>query len=147
MEDFQQLQFGKTSPEHSVPTEARTSELFSKKCAELKTVVPQFLDLRAGGVEALGQTQEAFWQMGIPSLGESLTLNTGASPKDAEESFLSQILQVNVPKKYYLSPTACKGVLRRAEKRGKELPTILKEALERQAGGEDVSKRTPNCKL
>lgn len=36
--------------------------------------------------------------------------------------------------KYYLSERACKGVLRRAEKRGKELPPILKEALERQSG-------------
>lgn len=89
----------------------------------------------SGGVAAFGLTQEAFWQTGIPSLGESSTLNFGAYPKDVEESFLSQILQVRVPKKYYLSPTACKGVLRRAEKRGKELPTILKEALERQARG------------
>ena len=35
--------------------------------------------------------------------------------------------------KYYLSPKACQGVLRRAERRGKELPPILKAALERQS--------------
>ena len=33
----------------------------------------------------------------------------------------------------YLSPKACKGILSRAERRGKKLPPMLKEALERQA--------------
>lgn len=36
-------------------------------------------------------------------------------------------------KKYYLSEKACLGILRRAEKRGKELPEILRLALIRQA--------------
>jgi hypothetical protein len=45
---------------------------------------------------------------------------------------LSSILQVNVPEKFYLSPTACEGILRRAERRGKQLPPMLKEALEQQ---------------
>lgn len=53
--------------------------------------------------------------------------------KDAEESFLSQILQENVPEKYYLSQRACSGILRRASARGKELPELLKRALEKQA--------------
>lgn len=35
--------------------------------------------------------------------------------------------------KYYLSPKACLGILRRASVRGKELPELLKKALERQA--------------
>lgn len=48
----------------------------------------------------------------------------------AVESTLSQILEVEVPKKYYLSAKACEGVLRRAERRGKELPPGLKTALE-----------------
>ena len=37
--------------------------------------------------------------------------------------------------KYYLSPKACLGILRRASVRGKELPEVLKKALERQADG------------
>ena len=53
--------------------------------------------------------------------------------KDAEESFLSQILQENVPEKYYLSQRACSGILRRASARGKELPELLERALEKQA--------------
>ena len=61
---------------------------------------------------------------------EFLTRNTGESPSDAVESTLSSILEVNVPEKYYLSAKACEGILRRAERRGKELPAMLKEALE-----------------
>ena len=36
---------------------------------------------------------------------------------------------------YYLSAKACAGILRRAERRGKELPQVLREALEAQAYG------------
>lgn len=59
-----------------------------------------------------------------------MTLNTGECPSVARESTLSQILQANAPRKYYLSAKACAGILRRAEKRGKELPPMLREALE-----------------
>lgn len=59
--------------------------------------------------------------------------NGGALPREEQESFLSQILQVRVPRRYYLSPKACQGILRRASARGKELPEILRKALERQA--------------
>ena len=48
-------------------------------------------------------------------------------------STLSQILQAEVPEKYYLSQKACLGILRRASARGKELPEVLRLALERQA--------------
>lgn len=43
---------------------------------------------------------------------------------------LSEILESKVSEKYYLSAKACAGILRRAEKRGKELPEHLKAALE-----------------
>ena len=61
----------------------------------------------------------------------SWTLSTSACHRDVKESFLSDILQEiqDVPEKYYLSPTACEGILRRAEKRGKSLPPLLKQAL------------------
>ena len=61
---------------------------------------------------------------------ELLMLNTGESPNAAAESTLSQILEANVPEKYYLSARACEGILRRAERRGKELPPMFKEVLE-----------------
>ena len=56
-------------------------------------------------------------------------------PNGGQESTLSQILLADVPRRYYLSPTACQGILRRASARGKELPEVLKKALERQAQG------------
>jgi hypothetical protein len=60
-----------------------------------------------------------------------LTLNTLEYPKDADECLLSDVLEIgSLPQKYYLTPTACQGILRRAEKRGKELPTLLRTALE-----------------
>jgi hypothetical protein len=44
-------------------------------------------------------------------------------PNDDAVSSLSDILETgDVPQRYFLSPKACSGILRRAEKRGKELP-------------------------
>ena len=60
-------------------------------------------------------------------------LNTGESPSAENVSTLSQILQANVPERYFLSPRACLGILQRASVRGKELPILLKRALTRQA--------------
>ncbi len=39
-----------------------------------------------------------------------------------------------MPGRYYLTKKACRGILRRADERGKELPEKLKRALEIQAG-------------
>lgn len=66
-------------------------------------------------------------------LGEYSTLNIGASPSVDVESSLSQILEANVPEKYFLSSRACDGILRRAEKRGKKLPAALEMALRQQS--------------
>ena len=109
---------------------ARISARSSKKPAELRTAEYQCLDLRAGYGNLLGP----YWENNSPSLGAYWTLNTGASPNDAKESSLSRILQGTVPQKYYLSRTACLGILRRAQARGKELPPQLRQALEIQAG-------------
>ena len=90
-----------------------------------------YLDLTPGHGNLLG---DFTWEIRSPWLGERLTLNTGVSPRGARESSLSQILEDSVPKKYYLTPTACLGILRRARERGKELPLRLRLALEIQAG-------------
>jgi DNA (cytosine-5)-methyltransferase 1 len=48
---------------------------------------------------------------------------------------LSDILETgDVPQRFFLSATACKGILRRAERRGKKLPEVLRVALTAQAG-------------
>ena len=101
-----------------------------RKLSELKLVPVQCLDLTPGVGNLLGQS---YWEINSHWLGELWTLNTGVSPSAAKESSLSQILQGEVPHKYYLSRTACLGILRRAKARGKELPPQLKRALEIQA--------------
>jgi hypothetical protein len=68
---------------------------------------------------------------GMGSHTAFLTLSTSEWPKDAEESLLSHTLEVGkLPQRYYLSKIACQGILRRANKRGKKLPQMLKDALE-----------------
>lgn len=105
----------------------RTSDESSKKSAASKKQTYQFLDLRSGA------TQEKSWATVSASHGGCSTRNIGEFPSVENVSTLSEILQVNVPEKYYLSPRACEGILRRASRRGKELPAILKQALDRQA--------------
>jgi len=44
---------------------------------------------------------------------------------------LSDTLETgDLPQRFFLSATACQGILRRAEKRGKKLPERLQQALE-----------------
>jgi hypothetical protein len=64
-----------------------------------------------------------------------LTLDTSEFPSDAGECSLSDILETPGPhlERYFLSVRACRGILRRAEKRGRELPPSLKSALEHRA--------------
>lgn len=91
----------------------------------------QFLDLSSDAGNLLGQYE---WKIRSALHGGCWLRNTGPSPRDAIESFLSQILQAHPPKKYYLTTAACLGILRRAEERGKPLPKALDTALRIQAG-------------
>jgi hypothetical protein len=81
-----------------------------------------------------GSLPKSLPNSGMAFAGEYLTLNTLEWGSDAVESFLSDILETgDLPAKYYLSPKACQGILRRSKERKKDLPPVLKEALERQA--------------
>lgn len=83
-----------------------------------------------------GRQPEWFNAQSVKLHGEFLTLNFGEFPNEERESSLSQILQqpTDVPEKYYLSAKAVIGILKRAQKRNKELPFALKEALIQQSG-------------
>ena len=72
------------------------------------------------------------WQnSGMGSRTECLTLSTSEWPSDAVVCSLSDILETGVlPQRFFLSAKACAGILRRAEKRGKQLPTQLHHALQ-----------------
>lgn len=124
----QDMPYGKMSQVHSAVTKGKTSELSSKSFAKSKMKEPLFLDLRGVGGTLAGTS----WVTGIPLHGESSMRAFGEYPSVVEESGLSQILEEEVPLKYFLSAEACRGVLRRAEKRGKALPGILETALNQQ---------------
>ena len=73
-----------------------------------------------------------------------LTLNIGEKPMEPNPTKLSQILETETDPKYRLSAKACQGILNRAERRGKELPSELKAALMEQAAMERQDTDTGN---
>ena len=88
-------------------------------------------------IKANGCQRARSWAVITPSLGVFSTLRrAGESHKDGGVYLLSSILTDSVPDRFSLSPKACQGILRRAAKRGKELPEVLRLALERQANEE-----------
>ena len=113
-------------------SKAKTSGLSSKKLSELSSIPFMSLDLSRDAGNLLG---EYCWEIHSPYVGEHLILNTGPAPRNVENvSSLSQILEANPPRKYYLTKKACLGILRRSEERGKQLPPQLELALKLQAG-------------
>ena len=113
----------------------RISRLSWRKLLDYIAPDYQFLDLSSDAGNLLGQYE---WTTRSALHGGCWLRNTGPSPRDAIESFLSQILQAHPPKKYYLTTAACLGILRRAEDRGKPLPKALDTALRIQAGLTDL---------
>ena len=94
--------------------------------------IPYFhLDLSPDHVDLFGFH---YWEMRSPWSEGGQNLNTGVAPRVPIRASLSEILEANPDPRYYLTKTACKGILRRAEERGKELPEQLKMALMIQAG-------------
>ena len=116
---------GKTSPEPSVQTTEKTSDVFLKKFAELRIKPPMYLFLGGGS----GQQAVASWEIGGALLGVYMMRSFGEFPREERESHLSQILEENPHPKYCLSAKACQGILNRANRRGKKLPKILEKAL------------------
>lgn len=146
--------FGRTLSEHSAAIEEKTSQPCWKKLRVSQNQDFLYLDCRKSGN---GQKQEPLTVMGGLSLGALTTLRTGEKPSEtavqemlsvwgphsvAEESRLSQILEVNPLHKYNLTAKACMGILRRAERRGKDLPERLKAVLIRQSQGASPQERT-----
>ena len=129
----QDLWCGKTSPELSAQTEEKISERCCTKRSKLPAITPPlFLCLETSGQKA---DASLTWTENGALLGEFSMRSFGEYPNVVAESHLSQILEDNPHPKYSLSAKACQGILRRAERRGKELQPILKNALEQQAFG------------
>jgi len=78
---------------------------------------------------------EGWMNSGMGGRTECLTLSTSEWPNAAVVCSLSDTLETGiVPQRFFLSATACQGILRRADKRGKELPEALRLALQQVAG-------------
>ena len=129
MEFIQDSLFGKMYQEHLAVIGEKISDLCLKNLLESRNRTPLCLRFHklAGHMQIVSVETDGALHT------EFLTRNIGESPSAAVESTLSQILEANVPKKYYLSANACEGILRRAARRGKELPPMLKTALEQQS--------------
>ena len=108
----------------------QTFKKSSKRSSKLKNHTFMLLDLRQGAGNILGPC----WEYDPVWLGSLGTLNTSECPKDVVESSLWQILLDTVPSRYWLSRKACRGMLRRADCRGKLLPELLEIALSMQGG-------------
>ena len=127
---------GKTCPEHSQATKGKTSRQSSKRSSASQNRKPPMLKcLKKVGTPGGATTMK--WEDDGAWLGECMTRNTGESPNVAVVSRLSQILEETPQAKYSLSAKACQGILRRAERRGKDLPPTLKAALlmQSESGG------------
>ena len=99
--------------------------------------VPYFsLDLASSPVDLFGQRH---WELRSPYRKGKPPLNTGVAPRKPIRASLADILESNPELKYYLTKTACVGILRRASERGKDLPEELKLALQIQAGSVEES--------
>ena len=119
--------FGKMCQELSQATGAKTSLQSSKKRSKSPSRKPPMcLCLKRDGLSSDASTMR--WEDGaLP--GEYTMHSFGEYPREENASLLSQILEASPHPKYYLSEKACLGILTRAERRGKELPPELKEAL------------------
>lgn len=117
-------------------TEPSRKKTAAKTVSELVAIPYLYLDLSPDHVDLFGNH---YWELRSPYRESKPPLNTGPAPRKPVQSSLSEILEEYPEEKYFLSRTACRGILRRAEKRGKELPPQLKWALRVQAGLECLS--------
>lgn len=142
----------------------RTSGVSSKHSHKSSKKMFAFLDLRGGGHTADASSWTTDQLLGdytmhsiselhnaekesvcyvtstdLQQAGFCLTLNLSEKPREANPTLLSDILEEDADPKYSLSSKACKGILNRASKRGKQLPEILEEALKNQIDDEEAS--------
>lgn len=119
---------GKTSRALSAATKDGISRPYSKKRSASRSRKPPVLKcLKRVGLPGGAITMQ--WEDDGAWLGVFTMLNTGECPNTAVVSRLSQILEATPHPKYNLTAKACQGILRRAERRGKDLSKLLKQVL------------------
>lgn len=116
-----QSPFGKTSPASSRPKTTRSA-------AFLEHLPEKMLHSSRQGKN--GRTLVVCLDPRARWHGGSSTPNISEWPNAAAVCSLSQVLEkTSIPATYFLSSTACAGILRRAANRGKTLPEPLHRAL------------------
>jgi len=123
--------------ESATDSEGDSLDSFSSLLDLLERVAPEFLSsktCRVYSARTKEETSELFsgrWPTsGIHSDGVCLTAKISESPShDSESSLLGVIKTGKVPRKYFLSPNAAKGMLRRADRMGRPLFRPLRESL------------------
>ena len=104
----------------------------------LSKVAPEFFSSKtcqAFSLPTEDETSTSFFERwpnsGMVWDGVCLTAKTSECPNHAKESSLWDLMEkAEVPLKYFLSPNAAKGMLRRADRMGRNLFPPLREALE-----------------
>ena len=154
----------KMFPEHCPRTKGKTSAASSKHLHKSSKAMLAFLDLRGNGPTAEASswtTDRLLGDFTMHSISEShsegnasvccvtstdlqhqgfcLTLNLSEKPRVANPTLLSDILEQDADPRYNLSSKACRGILNRANRRGKKLPEVLEEALKNQIDDEEAS--------
>lgn len=112
---------GKTCPARSAATRGEILLSWLARWQDANSLSPQMA----------GDRKAWRWVTADLSNGPSLTRNGSEWRRGGVACSLSSILETGpIDPRYYLSPKACAGILRRAEKRGKELPAPLAHALQ-----------------
>jgi hypothetical protein len=132
------LDFSTASPNSATPSandgpSSKMSLAFSavKKEETLLRWLEHYLGQQLTFQTVAGKTPALHLGQKDSSSGQYWTRNSLECRSGGGVSLLSEILETGpIDPRFYLSATACKGILGRAEKRGKTLPAPLRLALE-----------------
>ena len=104
-----------------------------RKLLSLKTSTVFYLATE----EETSQSYSRSWtNSGMVWRGVCLTAKISESPNHVAESSLLECIETqNVPDKYFLSQNAAKGILRRVDDQGRNLPPSFRQSLEILAKG------------
>lgn len=87
---------------------------------------------QASGGRLIASSCQRWMRSGMVWHGEYWMRSFSVWPKDASVCSLLEVLEPCVARKYFLSAKACRGIISRADRRGKPLPKRLRDALEKQ---------------
>lgn len=132
----------KTSPspewDQEMDCEERSLDCSTTTQSLLKAAAPLLSSSKTYQVYSLptmDETSESLFKRwptsGMVWHGECLIAATSESPSHAKESLLLPLIETqDLPDKYFLSPNAAKGALRRADQMGRSLFPPLRQAME-----------------